>query len=158
MPFDATPVSEHPRRLLALHPSLLAFGAMPQNPEAAGFRPLPAWHSARDPEHVGATIGVLARARELIADERRWCRRSFARGWAGVPVSAKSTIAQRFCALGAIMRAAHELDVPAEDARTALEWQIAHSTQDWNDDPARRHAEVIAKFEAAIAALERCAV
>ena len=40
MPFDATPVIERPRRLLALDPSLLAFGAMPQNPEAAGFRPI----------------------------------------------------------------------------------------------------------------------
>jgi hypothetical protein len=157
MPFDATPVSEHPRRLLALDPSLVAFGAMPQSSEAPGFRPIPAWHSARGAERVGETIGVLARARELISDERRWCRRSFARGWGGIPVSAKSTIAQRFCALGAIMRAAHELDVPAEEARTALEWQSAHPIQDWNDDPARRHAEVMAKFEAAIAALERCA-
>ena len=158
MPFDATPVSEHPRRLLALDPSLLAFAVMPESPEAAGFRPLPTWHSARALRAVGETIGVLARARELIADERRWCRRSFARGWGGIPVSAKSTVAQRFCALGAIMRAAHELDVPAENARTALEWQTIRPIQDWNDDPARRHAEVIAKFEAAIAALERCAV
>ena len=153
MPFDATPVSEHPRRLLALHPSLLAFGAMPQNPEAAGFRPLPAWHSARDPEHVGATIGVLARARELIADERRWCRRSFARGWGGIPVSARSTIAQRFCALGAIMRAGRELGLASADACTALEWQTGRPLQDWNDDPACRHAEVIAQFDAAVAAL-----
>ena len=153
MPFDATPVSEHPRRLLALHPSLLAFGAMPQNPDAAGFRPLPAWHSARDPEHVGATIGVLARARELIADERRWCRRSFARGWGGIPVSARSTIAQRFCALGAIMRAGRELGLASADACTALEWQTGRPLQDWNDDPACRHAEVIAQFDAAVAAL-----
>ena len=157
MPFDATPVSEHPRRLLALDPSLLAFAVMPESPEASGFRPLPTWHSARALRAVGETIGVLARARELIADERRWCRRSFARGWGGIPVSAKSTVAQRFCALGAIMRAAHELDVPAENARTALEWQTIRPIQDWNDDPARRHDEVIAKFEAAIAALERCA-
>src|SRR5437868_15384792 len=120
---------------------------------ATGLRPIPAWHSAPDPEPVGETIGVLARVRELIADERRWCRRSFARGWGGIPVSAKSTIAQRFCALGSIMRAAHELDVPAEDARTALEWQTGCPMQDWNDDPARRHAEVMAKFDAAIAAL-----
>ena len=96
---------------------------------------------------------MLARARELIADERRWCRRSFARGWGGIPVSAKSTIAQRFCALGAIMRAAHELRVPAEYARSALEWQTIRPIQDWNDDPARRHAEVMAKFDAAIAAV-----
>ena len=52
------------------------------------------------------------------------------------------------------MRAAHELRVPAEDARTALEWQTIRPIQDWNDDPARRHAEVIAMFDAAIAALE----
>jgi len=71
----------------------------------------------------------------------------------GIPVSAKSTIAQRFCALGAIMRAAHELGMKAEDARTALEWQTGCPMQDWNDDPARRHAEVMAKFDAAIAAL-----
>jgi len=153
MPFDATPVIERPRRLLALDPSLLAFGAMPQNPDAAGFRPLPAWHSARDPEHVGATIGVLARARELIADERRWCRRSFARGWGGIPVSARSTIAQRFCALGAIMRAGRELGLASADACTALEWQTGRPLQDWNDDPACRHAEVIAQFDAAVAAL-----
>jgi hypothetical protein len=85
--FDATPLSQRPRRLLALDPSLLTFGAMPQSPDAAGFRPIPAWHSVRDAERVGETIGVLAR-RELIADERRGCRRSFARGWGGMPVSA----------------------------------------------------------------------
>jgi hypothetical protein len=85
--FDATPLSQRPRRLLALNPSLLTFGAMPQSPDAAGFRPIPAWHSVTDAERVGETIGVLAR-RELIADERRGCRRSFARRWGGMPVSA----------------------------------------------------------------------
>ena len=80
MPFDATPVSERPRRLLALDPSLLAFGAMPQSPEAAGFRPIPAWHSARNVEYLG------------IAGERRWCRRSFARGWGRIPVSRKNPL------------------------------------------------------------------
>ena len=153
MPFDSMPVTDHPIRLVALDPTLRRFGPTSESCDCAGFRPMPAWHSGRDPDHVGATIGVLARARELIADERRWCRRSFARGWGGIPVSAKSTIAQRFCALGAIMRAAHELGMRAEDARTALEWQTGCPMQDWNDDPARRHAEVIAKFDAAIAAL-----
>jgi hypothetical protein len=33
MPFDATPLSERPRRLLALDGSLLAFGEMPQGPD-----------------------------------------------------------------------------------------------------------------------------
>jgi hypothetical protein len=55
------------------------------------------------------------------------------------------------------MRAAHELRVPAEDAGTALEWQTIRPIQDWNDDPARRHAEVVAVFDAAITALESSA-
>src|SRR2546423_1978659 len=116
MPFDATPVSERPRRLLALDPSLLAFGAMPQSPEAAGFRPIPAWHSVRDAECVGGTIGVLARARELIADEQRWCRRSFARGWARLPGSPKTTLAQPLCALRPVKRAGPQVRLPAQDA------------------------------------------
>ena len=51
------------------------------------------------------------------------------------------------------MRAAHELDLQVVEARTALEWQTGRPIQDWNDDPVRRHAEVMAKFDAAIAAL-----
>ena len=153
MPFDSMPVTDRPIRLVALDPTLRRFGPTSESCDRAGFRPIPAWHALREPNRIGITIDVLARARELIADERRWCRRSFARGWGGIPVSAKSTIAQRFCALGAIMRAAHELGMKAEDARTALEWQTGCPMQDWNDDPARRHAEVMAKFDAAIAAL-----
>jgi hypothetical protein len=63
----------------------------------------------------------------------------------------------RFCALGAIRRAGHELGLAAEDACTALECQTGRPIQDWNDDPARRHAEVVAMFGAAISALERSA-
>src|SRR3954471_22086917 len=123
----------------------------------------------------GIRLGTLSRWVEPSACGRPWgggCNHRRARAGAGAdrgraalvppqlcprlgwhPDIRKSTIAQRFCALGAIMRAAHELQVPAEDARTALEWQTAHPIQDWNDNPARRHAEVIAKFEAAIAAV-----
>jgi hypothetical protein len=58
--------------------------------------------------------------------------------------------------LGAIIRAGRELALPVEDARNALEWQIARPIQDWNDDPARTHAEVISTLDASIAALESC--
>ena len=154
MPFDSMPITDRPIRLGALDPTLRRFGPSSQSSDPAGFRPIPAWHALRASNRVSVTIGVLARARELIADEQRWCRGSFARGWVGLPVPAKSAIAQRFCGLGAIMRAAHELSAPAEEACTALEWQTRCPIQDWNDDTARHHPEVIAIFEAAIAALE----
>src|SRR4051794_7089887 len=138
MPFDSMPVTDRPIRLVALDPTLRRFGPTLESCDPAGFRPIPAWHALREPNRIGVSIAVLARARELIADEGRWCRGSFARGWVGLPVPAKSAIAQRFCALGAIMRAAHESGAPAEDARIALEWQSGRPIQDWNDDPARR--------------------
>jgi hypothetical protein len=99
MPFDCTPVGEAPRRLHALDSDLLRFGTAPTPACAGGLRPIPAWHSSRRPEYVGDTLAVLARARELIADEKRWCRRSFARSWLNVPVPAQSVAARRFCAI-----------------------------------------------------------
>ena len=69
-----------------------------------------------------------------------------------------SVVARRYCALGAIMRAARELAVPAEDACVALEWQIGRPVQHWNDDPRRTHAEVVALFDAAIHALRRITI
>jgi hypothetical protein len=89
----------------------------------------------------------------LLADEQRWCRGSFARGWRDIPVPVKSAVARRYCMLGATMRAGRELGLPTDDARNALEWQTGHPVQDWNDDPARTHADVIAAFDAAVVSL-----
>jgi hypothetical protein len=153
MPFDGTPISDAPKRLHALDGDLLHFAPSPPAYTSTS-RPIPAWHSSRRPEYVGDTLAVLARARELIADEQRWCRRSFARSWFNVPVSPDSAAARRYCALGAVMYAGRKLGLPVEQARNALEWQTARPVQDWNDDPLRTHAEVIAAFGGAIAALD----
>jgi hypothetical protein len=45
----------------------------------------------------------------LIANERHWCKRSFARSWFDIPVPPQSALARRFCAIGAIIRAGQEL-------------------------------------------------
>ena len=158
MPFDGTLDSSGKVRLLALGPDLLAFG--PPSPEggARAPRPLPAWHRCRRPETLGDTLAVLRRARQLLEDERRWCRGSFARGWRGIPVPAGSIVARRYCALGAIRRAARELAVSADDASVALEWQVGRPVQDWNDDPRRTHAEVVALFDTVIHALRQATV
>jgi hypothetical protein len=67
-----------------------------------------------------------------------------------------SALARRYCALGAIMRAGCELQLRVDHARSALEWQTGRAIKDWNDDPARTHAEVIAAFDAAIVAVTAC--
>src|SRR5437762_4871049 len=124
MPFDGNPVADAPKRLYAVGSDLLHFGTTPMPPAyTATSRPIPAWHSSRRPEHVGDAIAVLARARELIADERRWCRRSFARSWFNVPVPVQSAAARRYCARGALMHADRKLGLPVVQARNALEWQ-----------------------------------
>jgi hypothetical protein len=100
----------------------------------------------------------LAEARELLSDEQRWCKRSFARTWLGIPVPTRSGLARRYCALGAIMRVGRKLGLPVNDAHRALEWQTVRPIPDWNDEPRRTHGEVIAAFDAAIAALDKSAV
>jgi hypothetical protein len=157
MPFDCAPVIDAPKSLPALSGDVLDFGTNSPKAEVIVARPVPAWHASRRPECVGDTLAVLARARALLADEQRWCRGSFARSWI-IPVRPRSAFARRFCALGAIMRAGRELGIPVEDARNALEWQTIRPVPNWNDDPRRTHADVIAAFDGAIAALDTSAV
>ena len=56
------------------------------------------------------------------------------------------------------MRAGRELGLPVKEASKALEWQTVRPVPDWNDDARRTHADVIATFDSAIAALDRSTV
>jgi hypothetical protein len=136
MPFDSSTIIEAPRRPLAVHDLVLEFATNPPATDRLKARPIPRWHSS-------------------LHDEQRWCRRTYARGWRGLPVPVQSSAAHRFCAVGALMRAGRELGLSMEDARNAIEWQTVRPVQDWNDDPERTHGEVIAAFDAAVDALER---
>src|SRR5437764_1968079 len=121
MPIDGTAIISAKVRLLALGADLLSFGPASPAGEAKASRAIPAWHSCQRPESLGDTLAVLARARELLRDERHWCRGSFARGWRDIPVPAGSTVARRYCALGAVSRAWREFAIPVQDACVALE-------------------------------------
>ena len=158
MPFDGTAVRSGKVRLLAVAADLLSFGPAPSSEEATAPRAIPRWHSCRQPETLPGTLAVLARARALLRHERHWCRGSFARGWQDMPVPVGSSVARRYCSLGALRRAGRELALPIQDACIALEWQIGQPVQDWNDDPRRVHAEVLVAFDAAIAALRQPAI
>ena len=150
MPFDCAPIIDAPKSLPALDGDVLDFGT--KSPNVIIARPIPAWHAIRRPECVGDTLAVLALARALLADERRWCRGSFARGWREIPVPVRSVFARRYCALGAIMRAGRKLGLRFEDAANALEWQPRRPVPGWNDEPCGTHAGVIDPFDGAIAA------
>jgi hypothetical protein len=158
MPFDSMPIIEAPKRPFTVDGATFDLGFSLPTTGGLKARPIPRWHSSLHAERIDSTLTVLTRARELIRDERRWCRRTYARGWRGLPVPVQSSAAHRFCAVGALLRAGRELGLPVEDARNALEWQTIRPVQDWNDDPARTHHEVMAAFDAAVVALEKSAV
>ena len=147
MPFDCAPIIEAPR---PRSPAVdgLDFDASPST-ERVSARSIPAW---------GDAVTILAEARELLSDEQRWCKRSFARTWLGIPVLVQSRLARRYCALGAIMRAGRKFGLPVNNAQRALGWQTVRPIPDWNDEPRRTHGEVIAAFDAAIMALDESAV
>jgi len=52
---------------------------------------------------------IIARALELISDEARWTRGAMARTADGRPCGCLDPLAARFCAVGALHRAAAEL-------------------------------------------------
>ena len=158
MPFDSMPIIEAPRPPFTVGGAASDLGLNRPATDGLRARPIPRWHSSLHAERIDNTLTVLSRARELIGDEQRWCRRTYARGWRGLPVPVQSSAAHRFCAVGALLRAGRELGLPVEDARNALEWQTVRPVQDWNDDPARTHREVIAAFDAAVAAIANSVV
>jgi hypothetical protein len=153
MPFDCTPVIDQPKQLSAAAVDG-GIGIIARSTVALSPRPIPTWYVSRQPASIDTAIAVLDRARELISDERRWCKRAFAVTWLDIPVTVGSRYARRFCAVGAIKRAGRDLGLPVEDASRVLEWQTGRPVAGWNDDKVRAHAEVIAAFDAAIATLD----
>ena len=151
MPFDCTPVIDTPKQfsLIAgrgVEVRFLSITAPTTTPSCTRY-----WYMSR--EAVATAAAVLTKARDLISDERRWCKGYLARGWLDVPVSVQSRFARRFCAIGAVYRAGRELGLPVADACSALECQTVRTIPYWNDARRRTHADVVAAFDAAIAGL-----
>jgi hypothetical protein len=69
---------------------------------------------------------IVARARQIIGDPGQWTTRDLARSTVGVPVDPTDDAARRFCAVGALQRAAAELVGDTMDAQIlAYESQTA---------------------------------
>ncbi|MGI9251316.1 MAG: DUF6197 family protein [Pseudohongiellaceae bacterium] len=124
------------------------------------------------------TADILVGARKLIADPAHWTKHYWAKDKDGKPIDIHDPKAERFCALGAIMRfnrtqnpdfisavlSADNLDLPEQSAHDEL-WAAAldgapddydgdqddkNGLSNWNDTGARKHREVMKAFNAAI--------
>ena len=119
-------------------------------------------------------LRYLREARELLADPERWTQEAFARNHLHWQVDAGSENACCFCAIGALHRVTRVHTVEAADANyyvlrrilaDAVRASKLSETEQrykcdgtlivaWNDAPGRKHEEVLAVFDKAIANLE----
>jgi hypothetical protein len=100
-------------------------------------------------------VQIVERARALIADEHHWCRRHFAEGSNGFPVSPTSDSAIKWCGLGAAIAAAYQLTNDADAAYRigyhVLRPEYGSATLIHVNDK-RGHAAVLALFDEVIGA------
>lgn len=107
-----------------------------------------------------STLQILKEARELLSDEKRWTRGAGARDANGVVTDILGSDAQCWCAAGALRKVVGRCpDVDDNDnefigAREALRRQQKNEFVSMFNDRSS-HAEVVALFDAAIAAEER---
>lgn len=97
-------------------------------------------------------VATLHAARALIASPDAWCSGVYAETNDGTPAHWSADDAVKWCAMGAICRAAP--DIETEDAaqkalvRAALQLHGVHPMT-LNDRPGAVHAEILATFDAA---------
>lgn len=104
------------------------------------------------------TVKILRRAQALVAKKGGWTSGADARDRDGGETLIESRTARAFCAGGALVRAASEIDPKfqgeATDAlRRSLGVRGEGSVARWNDKPRRTQKQVVAAFDGAIARL-----
>lgn len=116
------------------------------SPKTAPHRPSPA-----------TAIDILSAARELIAKDGVWTQGAYARDVNGDEVSESSTAAVCFCSVGALHRAggrhqAGTLRTIKEAVNMLSEGLLSDGLhlENWNDEPNRTQAEVVALFDRTI--------
>ncbi len=98
------------------------------------------------------TIEILKKARELLSNPASWTQNVGARDISGQAVDVMRESAVCFCLAMALVRITAETCPDGFPEALGFEyWQDAHY---WNDAPERTHAEVLQRFDEAIARLE----
>lgn len=99
----------------------------------------------------------LIEARELIRDEKNWCKKVPARNKKGISVYVDSPEACQFCALGALAKVAEAnhgrfennliYSMTLDYLSKQLDWR---PITDFNDDPKTTHQDILSLFDKAI--------
>ena len=105
------------------------------------------------------TIEILKKARELISDEKHWTKGVYARTVHSTPCAPIAEQAFCWCSVGAIAKIeglpCTTLGVQfSEQGSSAARLLATDHAPSWNDAPERTHAEVLQRFDEAIARLE----
>jgi len=101
------------------------------------------------------TVEILKAAKQVISKPEAWCQGDEARTETDEVVTPDNSLAVKFCMLGSTFKIA-DSDA-GRSARRFLYRTMGDSEVDlvdWNDAPERTHAEVMAKFDEAIALAE----
>lgn len=90
----------------------------------------------------------MPKVKELLSDESKWCKRTYARDANDVSISADSDAACSFCLLGAIHRCYQigSIDV-IKRVRTKLQIESYETVGTWNDNRNTTFADVKALVE-----------
>lgn len=107
------------------------------------------------------TVTILKRARKLLSNPKRWCQWRYGQTKEGWLVDPEAKAAYSFCAVGAIRRVAKDAadDDATEAAKALLDRCVpGYSIIDYNDAKKRKHEQVLAVFDKAIARAEKAAL
>ena len=97
---------------------------------------------------------ILVAAKALISKPENWTQEVCARDAFGMPVASNDGAAICWCSIGAINRVEHS-GKDYNHALTTLESLVPHgSIPSFNDFPDRKHEEILALFDRAIAEAE----
>ena len=101
------------------------------------------------------TREILLKAADLIEPEGKWTQGAYARTVDGTSQLVPNDASCCFCAVGALIRLGGTLsDRVATDACLVLGRVLRCRVSDWNDDPRRTQAEVVAALRKAAALAE----
>jgi len=108
-------------------------------------------------DFAGGALEILKAARELLAVPERWTKGVGARDSKGIAVDWDDDSVYCRCAYIAISTVCGGQRPKEYSAFDALGFRRGHDLFTWNDAPERTHAEVLARFDEAIARLEGAA-
>lgn len=103
----------------------------------------------------------LIQARELIQNEKNWCKLAPARNKSGACTYLDSPEACKFCAIGALAKVAEAnngrfhnnlvYSMTLDHLSKQLDWK---SITEFNDDPKTTHQDILSLFDKAIQAIQ----